>query len=66
MDIQLYATKVNIEPNGNQVTAWLEGVDLTELIAEIGSQQLLEALTNNDQFSDIVDYVTNVRAEEDE
>lgn len=66
MDIQLYATKVNIEPNGNQVTAWLEGVDLTELIAEIGSQQLLEALTNNDQFSDIVDYVTNVKAEENE
>lgn len=66
MDIQLYATKVNIEPNGNQVTAWLEGVDLTELIAEIGSQQLLEALTNNDQFSDIVDYVTNVKAEDNE
>lgn len=55
MNIQVYAERVAFNAANNIVS--LEGVDLNNLVAEINTNDLLEALQAHDQFSTIHDWV---------
>lgn len=61
MDIQIYTEKLVVE--GESV--WLSNIDLSLLIGQLPVQEVLEALTANDQFSAIVDYISEAKKEEE-
>ncbi len=55
MNLQIYADKVNIDTEDKSV--YLENIDLSLLVGQINTNELLEALKANDQFSAIHDFV---------
>lgn len=54
MNIQVYATAVEIDLQTKTVN--LSGVDLADLLADINTQEVLDALQANDQFSTMHDW----------
>lgn len=58
MDIQLYADKVTVEHESNQVNVTLENVDVSLLIGQLNVQELLTELAT-DNYDQIVKFVTD-------
>jgi len=56
--INVYADKINVSTIGQQVGATVVNVDLGQLLQEFSIQEVLEAIKDNDHFSDMVDFVT--------
>ena len=48
MNIQVYAKQVNIEANRDDVNVFLQDVDVTQVVAEMPSRDVLEALSFED------------------
>lgn len=59
MELQIYATRVKMLPgDGSSMEVTLSGVVLTQLLAEINTEEVLQALVDNDHLSDIADFLT--------
>ena len=48
MNIQVYAKQVNIEANRDDVNVFLEDIDVTQVVTEMPSRDVLEALSFED------------------
>ena len=59
-DMELAAEKVNVDLETGSVT--ITGYDVSDIISEIGTEELLQAM----DYSDIVDYVNDVEEEKRE
>jgi len=59
IDIQVYADKANIEAERDTMNVVLQGVDLGLLLGQINTKEVLDALKANDQYQEIVDYVSD-------
>jgi hypothetical protein len=65
MDISIFADSIediSIVPGGQTLDISLTGIDLSQLIREIGSDALLEELDKDE----IVEYLNHISEEEDE
>ena len=65
MNIQLRASKVTIEHEHTDNNLYLEGVDINNLVGEVSTKELLDAIVENNDLGVVVDYVTE-RMKEDE
>jgi len=59
MDLQFYSTKVITESEPDTLNVVVQGVDLGQLLAQINTKEVLDALKANDQYQEIVDYVSD-------
>ena len=58
MDIQVYADKVTAEHESNQINVYLENIDLSLVLGQFSSKELLDHIAADD-YSSIVDFVSN-------
>ena len=66
MDIQVFATTVNIEAENGVSNVLLRGVDLSMLIGQLSVQEVLEAIQVNGNYADIVEYVAECEKDKGE
>jgi len=64
MDIQVYADSFSAEAENEVVNVTLRNVDLSLLIGQFNIKDVLEAITANDGYGDITDYVSDSGEEE--
>jgi hypothetical protein len=59
MDIQVYADSFSAEAENEVINVTLRNVDLSLFIGQFNPRDVLEAITANDGYSDITDYVSD-------
>lgn len=62
--IQISATQVNT--NIEDGTVIITGIDINELMAEFNAREVLEALNDNDDYADIVEFVAECEKDKEE
>ncbi len=60
--ITIYAKGFTADACGNEVSLSLEGVDTSQIVAELGTDEVLDSL----DFATVMDYVIERRGEDDE
>ena len=58
MNLQVYAESVNVEHESNDLNVSLDGVDVSLLLGQFSSEQLLEHVAADD-YAAIVNYVAS-------
>ena len=66
MEIQVYAQAANIIAENGIMNISLTNVDLCQFVAEIPVIDLLEAINNQGNYADILEFVTEAQKHKDD
>ena len=66
MEIQVYAQTANIIAENGIMNISLTNVDLDQFVAEFTVEELLDAITVNGNYADIMEYVTATEKEKND
>ena len=64
--IQVYASSVKTEVDGDQLLATLNNVEIDQLMAEFTTREVIEALVDTKDFSSVLDVVMAMKGENEE